>query len=217
VPADLDVLAAIGEPGIVAIFRTPTPDGVLEACTALRDSGVRAVEITLTIPGAVALIESVVSELGDSLAVGAGTVLDVESCRAVIGAGAAFVVLPGFDSDVVAECSRQGVVSVPGALTATELMTAARAGADVVKLFPARVATPAYLADLLGPFPGTRLMPTGGITTELAGQYIRSGAFAVGIGGRLVAPQAVRSRDHESIRLAATELLAAVTLARVGS
>jgi 2-dehydro-3-deoxyphosphogluconate aldolase/(4S)-4-hydroxy-2-oxoglutarate aldolase len=213
VPGDLDVLRAIGDTRVVAIFRTASADGVLEACRALRDGGIRAVEITLTIPGAVPLIESVVDELGDSLVVGAGTVLDVASCRTAISAGATFIVLPGFAADVVDECARQEVVCAPGALTPSEVMTALRAGVDLVKVFPARVATPDYLADLLGPFPGARLMPTGGISRLLAAEFIRKGAFAVGVGGRLVDGDVVRARDVAAISQAAVDLLAEVAAA----
>jgi 2-dehydro-3-deoxyphosphogluconate aldolase/(4S)-4-hydroxy-2-oxoglutarate aldolase len=155
-----------------------------------------------------------VRQLGDDLVVGAGTVLDAAACRQVVDAGAAFVVLPGFDGDVVAECRRLRVVSMPGALTPTEVMTAVRAGADVVKLFPARVATPAYVADLLGPLPGTRLLPTGGIDATSAAEYVRRGAFAVGVGGRLVDPRAVAERDTAAIGAAAREVLSAVAAAR---
>jgi 2-dehydro-3-deoxyphosphogluconate aldolase/(4S)-4-hydroxy-2-oxoglutarate aldolase len=206
--------AAIGAAGVVAIFRTPTPDGVLEACRALQDNGIGAVEITLTIPGALDLIGSVAAELGDSLSVGAGTVLDGAAARACLDAGASFLVLPGFDAEVVAAGRAVGALTIPGALTPTEVMAALRAGVEVVKVFPGRVATPGYVADLLGPLPDARLMPTGGITTELAGEYIRAGAFAVGVGGALAAPTAVRAGDTRSIAAAARELVAAVAAAR---
>ena len=212
--SDPAVLEAIGGPGVVAIFRTPTADGVLEACTTLRDNGIRAVEITLTIPGALDLIASVATQLGDTLVVGAGTVLDVAQCRGALSAGARFVVSPGLAADVVAVCARAGVVSAPGCLTPTEVLTAVRAGADLVKLFPARAATPAYVADLLGPLPDVRLMPTGGIDVAGAGAYLRSGAFAVGIGSHLVDPVAVRQRDTTAISVASAELLVAVAAAR---
>jgi 2-dehydro-3-deoxyphosphogluconate aldolase/(4S)-4-hydroxy-2-oxoglutarate aldolase len=214
--ADLAVLEAIGGPGLVAIFRTPTPDGVLEACETLRDNGIRAVEITLTIPGALDLIASVVARLGGTLAVGAGTVLDAGQCRDAISAGASFVVLPGLVPEVVAVCVSAGVVSAPGCLTPTEVLAAVRAGADVVKLFPARVATPTYVADLLGPLPALRLMPTGGIDAATATDYLRRGAFAVGVGGRLVDPTSVRTRDSDAIGAAARELLAAAADGRAG-
>lgn len=215
--ADPAVLEAIGGPGVVAIVRLPTADGVLEACGALRENGIRAVEITLTIPGATALIESLVRQLGDDLVVGAGTVLDPLRCREVVEAGAAFVVLPGYDGDVVEQCRRLGVLCVPGALTPTEVMATVRGGADLVKLFPARVATPAYVADLLGPLPGVRFLPTGGIDAEAAAAYVRRGAFAVGVGGRLVDPRAVAERDSAAIGAAAREVLAAVAAARRSS
>lgn len=212
--ADDAVLAAIGEPGVVAIFRTPSVDGVAESCRALRDNGIRAVEITLTIPGALSLLASLMDQLADSLAIGVGTVLDLPSCRAAIDVGASFVVSPGFDPDVVRLCSERGTVSVAGCLTPTEVMTARQAGADVIKLFPGRVADPPYLADLLDPFPDVRLMPTGGVDARRAGEYIHAGAFAVGVGGSLVDVNLVRARDVRAIGRAAAKLLGVVAAAR---
>jgi 2-dehydro-3-deoxyphosphogluconate aldolase/(4S)-4-hydroxy-2-oxoglutarate aldolase len=211
------VLAAIGGPGLVAIFRTPSVDGVFEACESLLDSGIRAVEITLTIPGALPLITSLADHFADRLAVGAGTVLDRVEAWEAVNAGAAFVVSPGFDPDIVDACVQENVVSMPGCLSPTEVMLAQRAGADVVKLFPARVAGPEFVADLLGPLPRVRLMPTGGINPSSAAAFIRAGAFAVGVGGRLVDARSIRSRDAGAIGRAAAELLRAVDGARAAA
>jgi 2-dehydro-3-deoxyphosphogluconate aldolase / (4S)-4-hydroxy-2-oxoglutarate aldolase len=192
-----DVLAEIGRTGVVAILRADSTDGARDACLALRDGDVTAIEVTMTTPGALDLIASLADEPG--LMVGAGTVLDGDTCQAVVDAGARFVVSPGFDADVLAACRRLGVVSMVGCLTPTEVMQALRAGADIVKLFPGRVASPEYVADLLGPLPGTRFVPTGGLTLERAAAYIRAGVYAVGVGGQLLNPAAL----HDVHRISA--------------
>jgi 2-dehydro-3-deoxyphosphogluconate aldolase / (4S)-4-hydroxy-2-oxoglutarate aldolase len=195
-------LAELGRAAVVAIVRTPGPEGVADACRAVAAAGLPCLEITLTVPGALGLI----GELADELVIGAGTVLDEDQCRRAIEAGARFVISPGFAPDVVAYARAHDVVAIPGALTPTEVMRCVDAGADVVKLFPARVATPGYLADLAAPLPDVRLMPTGGIDADSARGYLVAGAFAVGIGSALVSPRAVRDRDLASITDVATRL-----------
>lgn len=188
---------------IVAIVRVPSPDGVIDACRALCREGVRAVEITLTVPGAVALIGKLVGEFGDDLLIGAGTVLDADACRRSIEAGAQFIVSPVLDEGVVDRCRDHGALAVPGALTPTEVWHAWHGGADVVKLFPARVATPAYVRDLLGPMPDLLLLPTGGIDERGAADYLAAGATAVGVGSQLAGPAAIASGDLDMIAAAA--------------
>jgi 2-dehydro-3-deoxyphosphogluconate aldolase / (4S)-4-hydroxy-2-oxoglutarate aldolase len=207
-------LAAIGGPGVVAVVRTPSADGLLDACGALAAGGVRAVEITMTVPGVLDVIAAVRSELGELLAVGAGTVLDVGQCRSAVAAGASFVVSPALDPAVVSMCAEAGVLAVPGCLTPTEVLHARRAGAVLVKLFPARVATPEYVADLLGAMPGARFLVTGGIDATAAARFIRAGVFAVGVGAALVDPAAVRERNAGSLERRARDLVAAVAAAR---
>jgi 2-dehydro-3-deoxyphosphogluconate aldolase / (4S)-4-hydroxy-2-oxoglutarate aldolase len=200
--------------GIVAIVRVPSPEGVMEACRALCRGGVRAVEITLTVPEALDLVGQLAAAFGDDLLVGAGTVLDLAACRRSVDAGAQFVVSPAFDASVVDHCQRHGVLAVPGALTPTEVVQACQHGADLVKLFPARVATPDYLRDLLGPLPGTRFLPTGGIDEAGASAYLAAGAAAVGIGSRLMEPAAVAAGDVGAIAAAARRFASVVAEAR---
>jgi 2-dehydro-3-deoxyphosphogluconate aldolase/(4S)-4-hydroxy-2-oxoglutarate aldolase len=191
--------------GIVAIVRVRSPEGVVAACRALCRGGVRAVEITLTVPGALCLIRELATEFGNDLVVGAGTVMDAAACQRSVDAGAQFIVSPVFDSGVVDHCREHGVLAVPGALTPTEVYRAWHHGASVVKLFPARVATPAYVRDLLGPMPDLRLLPTGGIDVAGAREYLAAGAIAVGIGSRLMDPAAVSSGDLDVIAAAADQ------------
>jgi 2-dehydro-3-deoxyphosphogluconate aldolase / (4S)-4-hydroxy-2-oxoglutarate aldolase len=195
-------LAELGRAAVVAIVRTPGPEGVADACRAVAAAGLPCVEITLTVPGALDLI----SELADEMLIGAGTVLDEDQCRRAIEAGAKFVISPGYAADVVAYARSHDVVAIPGALTPTEVMRCVESGADVVKLFPARVATPGYLADLAAPLPDVRLMPTGGIDADSARAYLDAGAFAVGIGSALVSTRAVQEGDLAGITAVATRL-----------
>jgi 2-dehydro-3-deoxyphosphogluconate aldolase / (4S)-4-hydroxy-2-oxoglutarate aldolase len=204
---------------IVAVVRVPSPDGVVAACRALCRHGVDAVEITLTVPGAYDLIGSLAAEFGDDLLVGAGTVLDVEGCRRSVEAGARFVVSPAFDIAVVDQCRRTGVLAVPAALTPTEVLTAWRHstgpdGSGLVKLFPARAATPEYVRDLLGPLPDVRLFPTGGIDEAGAAAYFEAGAAVVGIGSRLMAPAAIARGDLDAIAAAADRFAQVAAQAR---
>jgi 2-dehydro-3-deoxyphosphogluconate aldolase/(4S)-4-hydroxy-2-oxoglutarate aldolase len=204
------VVERVGESGVVAVFRVDSPDGIVGACRVLADEGVRAVEVTMTTPGALTVVSDLRASLGDELVVAAGTVLGVVACAEAIDAGAQLVVSPALEPEVVALCARHGVAVASGALTPTEVVAAMTAGADLVKLFPARVATPAYLADLLGPMPGLRAMPTGGLDEQAAGAYLAAGAFAVGVGSALVTPYALRSGDLDSVRARARRFRAVV-------
>jgi 2-dehydro-3-deoxyphosphogluconate aldolase/(4S)-4-hydroxy-2-oxoglutarate aldolase len=189
---------------VVAVVRVSVPDGVVAACRALCRHGIGAVEITLTVPGAAELITALVAEFAGDLLVGAGTVLDAGAARRSVEAGAQFVVSPVFDAAVVDQCRAAGVLAVPAALTPTEVLAAWQHGARLVKLFPARVATPAYVRDLLGPLPGVRLFPTGGIDEAGAAAYFEAGAAAVGIGSALMPPDAIARGDTDTIAAAAT-------------
>lgn len=189
--ATLDDLLQVG---VVAVVRVDDASGLVGLAEALRDGGVVHTEITMTVPGALRAIEAAVSELGDEVHIGAGTVLDAVTARLAISAGASFVVAPTFDPEVVAMARRYGVAVVPGCLTPTEIIAAWSAGADVIKLFPGRVATPGYFSDLRGPFPQVRLMPTGNVDLETAAAYIKAGAVAVGVGKALVDGEALRDQ-----------------------
>lgn len=198
-------LARMLDSGIVAVVRLDSADRLVELARALVRGGVEAVEITLTVPGALQAIAAASTELGDDALIGAGTVLHLEDARRSLEAGARFVVAPTVDPDVVRTTRDAGAVAVPGALTPTEIDLAMRSGADLVKLFPGRVATPGYFRDVLGPFPTARLLPTGNVDLTTAPEYFRAGAVAVGVGKALVDPDAVRTGDWDTIERLARE------------
>jgi len=175
------------ESGVIAVVRAPEAARLRAVARALAAGGVGAVEITLTTPGAISLIGDLARD--DDLsgcAVGAGTVLDEAAARAVIDAGARFVVSPTFDHAVLRACREHAVPCMPGAFTPTEILEAWRAGASLVKLFPAASIGPGFIRDVLAPLPFVRLVPSGGVTLENAAEWIRAGAAAVSVGGALL-------------------------------
>jgi 2-dehydro-3-deoxyphosphogluconate aldolase / (4S)-4-hydroxy-2-oxoglutarate aldolase len=189
------VLHALEETGVVAVIRVDDPTDLLEVSRALAEGGVRMVEITLTVPGALEIIGAASRELGESVFIGAGTVLDAATARMAILAGASFVVGPCFDRETVDLCKLYDIAVMPGCITPTEIVTAWKAGADVVKIFPGRVGTPGYFQDLKGPLPHIRMMPTGNVDLKTAPEYLKAGAVAVGVGKALVDVAAVKSRQ----------------------
>lgn len=184
---------------IVAVVRAPSADVVMDICTALADGGVDVLEITFTVPDALDLIRKVRDELGDRICLGAGTVLDPETCRAAILAGAEFVVSPTLNLDLIRLCKRYDKAVMPGAFTPTEILTAWEAGADIVKVFPADVGGPAYFKAIRGPLPQVRLMPTGGVNLDTARAFLDAGACALGAGSSLVSKDAVANGDMSKI------------------
>jgi 2-dehydro-3-deoxyphosphogluconate aldolase / (4S)-4-hydroxy-2-oxoglutarate aldolase len=209
-----EALGTLLDTGVVAVVRTDSPRDLVRLARALVEGGVRLVEITMTVPAAVEVIEQAASALGADAVIGAGTVLDAATAERAVSAGAGFVVSPALDTEVIETAHRHGVVAIPGCLTPTEIALAWSAGADVVKLFPGRVATPGYFADVRGPFPDVRLMPTGNVDLETAPQYIRAGAVAVGVGKALVDPEALGSGDWATITGRARQFRRAVDEAR---
>lgn len=207
-------LKAVGETGVVAIIRLDRADELLPVARAIKAGGVVAIEFTMTTPGALDTLAQAARELGDEVILGAGTVLDPETARASILAGAQFIVAPTVNPNTIDLCRRYSVVSMPGAMTPTEILTAWEAGADVVKVFPARGLGPEYIKDVLAPLPQVRLLPTGGVDEPNVAAYFRAGAFAVGVGGRLVDRRAVAEGDWPSITEAARRLIAAVKAGR---
>ncbi len=195
---------------LVAIIRLRHEAPLARVAEALVTGGIRALEFTLTSPGAVPAITACRARLGNDVIVGAGTVLDAEEARRCLDAGAQFLVSPGFDPAVVALARERGALAMPGALTPTEIVTAWRAGADVVKVFPARAFGPRYIADLLAPLPQIPLMPTGGVDETNVADYLRAGAVGVAVGGRLVAEDAVARADWDALTERARVLVAAV-------
>ena len=213
--ARADVCRRIEAVGIVPVVRAPSPELAMRAAEAVLAGGISIFEITMTVPNATAAIRSLVDRLGDRAIVGAGTVLDAEAARACIEAGAAFIVSPGLDLPTIAAAHERGVPIMPGALTPTEVITAWKAGADMVKIFPASaVGGPKYLKALRGPLPDVKLLPTGGVNAQTAGEYIAAGAAALGVGSELVDTAALARGDDAVVTARARELVDAVTAAR---
>jgi 2-dehydro-3-deoxyphosphogluconate aldolase / (4S)-4-hydroxy-2-oxoglutarate aldolase len=202
------------ECGIVAVVRSPDSRQLLEVCRALVDGGVNVVEITMSVPGALDVIRQVKLALGERVLLGAGTVLDAETARAVLLAGAEYIVAPTVNLEVIRLCQRYDKLVMPGAFTPTEILAAWEAGADIVKVFPADVVGPAFFKALRGPLPQIRLMPTGGVDLTTAAAFLRAGACCLGVGGQLVEPRAVAQGDFNRIRELARQYVAVVKQAR---
>jgi 2-dehydro-3-deoxyphosphogluconate aldolase/(4S)-4-hydroxy-2-oxoglutarate aldolase len=197
----------------VAVLRLPSAHDAVRAVEALYAGGVSAIEVTVTTPDAFSIIAEIAGRLPDVL-VGVGSVLDAATARRAVDAGAKFVVSPIFKSEIVEEAHRLGVPAGPGAFTPAEMLRAHEAGADVVKLFPADTLGIAYLKAVLAPMPFLRLMPTGGVTPENAGDWLRAGAACVGLGSALVDPKLVAAGDFAALTARARRLLQSVNEAR---
>ncbi len=200
----------IRETGIVAIVRGTGIDSLFKIAEALREGGVRVIEVTLNTPSAIEMIGELEKEFGAEMLIGAGTVLDPETARAVILAGAKFVLGPTLNLDVSKLCKRYNTVYVPGVLTPTEIVSAWEAGAQVVKVFPAGSLGPRYIKELRGPLPQVEMMPVGGVTVDNAAEFIKAGASALGIGGELVDRAAVEAGRFELLTEKAHRFIEAV-------
>ena len=212
-----EVLEALRNSGGVAVLRTENPEDLVTVSRALSEGGVKFIEITMTVPGALEIIRDAVAELKDSdVFIGAGTVMDAQTTRAVIIAGAQFVVGPAFDLETVRLCNSYGVAVMPGALTPTEIFQAWKSGADVVKVFPADIGGPDYLKTIKEPMPQVELMPTKGVDLETAGAYIKAGAIAVGAGSRLVSKALIAAKQYSRITENAAQMVRIVREAKGG-
>jgi 2-dehydro-3-deoxyphosphogluconate aldolase / (4S)-4-hydroxy-2-oxoglutarate aldolase len=216
VTARAATVKAIEASGIVGIVRMKDPARLPKVVEALAEGGVRALEITMTVPGALELIRRLASSLPAGFLLGAGTVLDAETARKVIDAGARFLVSPTLDVDVINAAHDGGVPMLPGCLSPTEILAAWKAGADIVKVFPATALGPSYVRDVRGPLPQIKLMPTGGVSIDNAAEWIRAGATAVGIGSALLNAEAIASGQYDVLRDNAARLVACVNGARAG-
>jgi 2-dehydro-3-deoxyphosphogluconate aldolase/(4S)-4-hydroxy-2-oxoglutarate aldolase len=205
---------AIEDSGVVGIIRMKDPSRLPGVVEALAEGGVRALEITMTVPGAVDLIRQTAASLPAGFLLGAGTVLDVETARRVVDAGARFLVSPVMRLDLIAAARELDVPIMPGCLSPTEILTAWDAGADIIKVFPATALGPGYLRDIHGPLPHVKLMPTGGVSVENAGDWIRGGAVAVGVGSALLDPAALAAGRYDSVLEKAKRIVANVNAAR---
>jgi len=186
--------------GIVAVVRSQDSQQLVEVVRALADGGVTVAEITMTVPGALEVLRQVRQALGDRVLLGAGTILDPETARAALLAGAEYIVAPAVNLDVIRLCQRYNKLVMPGAFTPTEILAAWEAGADIVKVFPAEVVGPAFFKALRGPLPQIRLMPTGGVDLTTAAAFLKAGACCLGIGGQLVEPAAVAAGNFDRLR-----------------
>ena len=212
-----ETVASIEALGVIAVIRIEDATSLPPIVDALVAGGVRALEVTMTMPGALDALAALRALPADRIVLGAGTVLDAETARLAILAGARFIVAPTRPAGLVEVCHRYGVVAMPGAYTPTEILAAAEAGADLVKVFPAGGLGPGYLKELRGPLPHLRLVPTGGITADSVGAFLAAGAVAVGVGGALLERDAVARGDYARITAQARRLVAAIGAARGGT
>ena len=205
--------SVIEQDGVIAVVRLNDLSKAVPLTEALVAGGVRAVEFTFTNPAAAEAIAAASAALGSRALIGAGSVLDAETARVAILAGATFVVTPTVSPPTIEICNRYGVATTIGALTPTEILTAWQAGATYVKVFPANLGGPRYLRDVLGPLPQLKLIPTGGVDVENAGEFIRAGAVAVALGSNLVDGRSVATGDWETITARAQAIVDAVARA----
>jgi len=212
-----EVLRRVAEVGVVPVVRASSAEEAMLVIEAIKAGGVNVLEITMTVPRAVKVIEQVADRYGDEVVLGAGTVLDAETARACILAGATFVVSPALNTGTIELCRRYSVAVLPGALTPTEVVTAWAAGADVVKVFPCGALGGAkYLKSLKAPLPQVEMIPTGGVSLKTAAEFIEAGALALGVGADLVDTKAIRAGQPEKVTEAARAYVAAVRDARAG-
>lgn len=213
----LEQMQQIEACGIVAIIRASSADELIEAAAAIHAGGIDVIEVTMTTPNALQVINDVSSTYGDKVLVGAGSVLDTETARAVMLSGADFVVSPVTKPDVIEICNRYGKVVIPGAFTPTEILMAWETGADYVKVFPSSGVGADYIKDVKAPLPQIPLVPTGGINAENASDFITAGATALGVGSALVNNQLIAAGEFATLTERAERLVKEVQHARSGS
>jgi len=214
-PDKSEVIQTIKDIGVIPVVRATSADEAMRAIDAIREGGISVLEITMTVPGAVKLIEELAKRYGKDAVVGAGTVLDPETANECISIGAQFVVSPALNLETIACCQKRDIAVMPGALTPTEVVQAWNAGADFVKVFPAgAVGGPSYLKALKAPLPQIELVPTGGVSLTTAGDFIRAGAAALGVGTDLVDINAIREGQSAVITERAKQFIEIVRDAR---
>lgn len=209
-----EIISRLVESGIIAILRADSSEGLVAVSEALAEGGVTNIEVTMTTPNALSIISDVCALAPGRILMGVGTIIDPETCRAAILAGAEFVVTPVTKPEVIRIANRYGKPIASGAFTPTEALTAHESGADFVKLFPAEQLGAAYVKNLLAPLPMLQLIPTGGVTPENLGDYLRAGSVAVGVGSTLLSKEALKKADLKAITKRAEEFVAAVRAAR---
>ena len=209
-----EMMELIYKTGVIAIMRAKSSDQLLAAADAIKAGGVQVIEVTMTTPGALDVVRQATERYGADVLFGAGSVLDPESARAAILAGAQFVVCPTLNLKTIELCNRYAIPVVPGAYTPTEILTAWEAGADMVKVFPASVGGPAYFKAIKGPLPQVKLVPVGGVNLDTTADFIRAGADAVGVGGALVSQKLLEAGDFAALTERARRLCQEVTKGR---
>ena len=209
-----DIAAVVEDAGVVAVIRMREADRLHAVVEAIAAGGVRVLEVTMTVPGAVELIAELASALPEGFLLGAGTVTDAATATRVIQAGARFVVSPVFKRDVIEACHDRGIPAMPGCFTPTEIFDAWESGADIVKVFPATALGPGFFKDVRGPLPHVKMMPTGGVTIDNAGDWIRAGAVAVGVGTALLDARAIADGNYDVLRSNAQRIVANVRSAK---
>ena len=212
-----DAVRRIEACGVVAVIRLQDGSRLRAVVDALAAGGITALEVTMTVPRAIELIGEIAPALPAEFLIGAGTVVDAETARAAVHAGARFIVGPVFRPAVIEAAHAAGAAAMPGCFSPTEILAAWDAGADVVKVFPATALGPSYFKDLRGPLPQVRLMPTGGVSLENAGEWIKAGAVAIGVGGALVDPKLVAAGNYAAITERAKRFIERVRTARESS
>jgi 2-dehydro-3-deoxyphosphogluconate aldolase/(4S)-4-hydroxy-2-oxoglutarate aldolase len=209
------VLQRIRDTGLIPVVRAESSELAMRAVAALKSGGLDVLEVTMTVPGAIEVIERLAREFGDETLIGAGTVLDPETAGACIRAGAKFIVSPALNEGTIQFCREHDVAVFPGALTPTEVVRAWKAGADAVKVFPAgAVGGASYLKALKAPLPQIELIPTGGVSLKTAADFIRAGAMALGVGADLVDPKALREGNTALLTERARQFLEIVRVTR---
>lgn len=209
-----EVVSEMERTGVVAVIRAQSSEQLIDVVGALYEGGLTCVEVTMTTPDALAVIHSASKEFAGKCVIGVGTVLDAETARAAILAGAEYVVSPILDFDTITMCKRYSKAVVPGCFTPTEILRAWQAGADVIKVFPATKLGPAFFKDVRGPLPQVRMTPTGGVSLENTGDFIKAGAVCVGVGSAMVTKKAVAEKDYATLSANAAAFLEAVADAR---
>lgn len=209
------ILSTIREIGLVPVVRTASAESAFKAIEAIFEGGVLTAEITMTVPGALRALEKLADHFGDRMLLGAGTVLDPETCRACMLAGAQFFVTPALNFKTIEMAHRYSKPIMPGALTPTEVLAAWDAGADIVKIFPCdNVGGPKYIKALKGPFPQIEMIPTGGVSLTTAGDFLKAGASAVAVGGELVDTKTIKDGNYAIFTERAKRFLEVVKTAR---
>jgi 2-dehydro-3-deoxyphosphogluconate aldolase/(4S)-4-hydroxy-2-oxoglutarate aldolase len=210
-----EAIKRVLEVGIIPVVRADSAAQAMAAAEAVCAGGVTIVEVTMTVPGAIEVIAQLSKSIGREVMIGAGTVLDAEDARRCLDAGAQFIVSPGFDLETVKFAQKEGVMVIPGALTPTEVITAWKAGADFVKVFPCGTAGGAkYIKALKAPLPQVPMIPTGGVNLNTAAEFIQAGSAALGIGGELVSMAALRAGNTQEITIAAKKYVEIIHEAR---